>query len=418
MLTAEIIAIGSELLTPQRSDTNSLWLTQKLNDIGIEVMLKTVVGDDEARLEEAIGDAVKRSDIVITTGGLGPTEDDITRQASAKAIGKGLEYHVALEIELLERFRRWGREMPEINKRQAYVIEGAEILPNPNGSASGMYIEIGNARIAIFPGPPREMRPMFENFVFDRLKAVAGDVVVSRRVLKVSGMGESAVDEAIAPIYVTYPAVQTSILFSKSEVEVHLSAKSKNAAEANATLAELIEKIVGKLGVAVFSVQGETMEEVVGKLLVASGKSLSVAESCTGGLIGTRLTDVPGSSAYFLEGVTAYSNEAKMRTLGVPEATLSEFGAVSTETASAMATGMRERAKTDYAISVTGIAGPDGGTAEKPVGMVFLGYSDATGSKTLKLVLPGDRELIRWRSSQAALDYLRRQLLGSGEHQP
>jgi len=418
MLTAEIIAIGSELLTPQRSDTNSLWLTQKLNDIGIEVMLKTVVGDDEARLEEAIGDAVKRSDIVITTGGLGPTEDDITRQASAKAIGKGLEYHVALEIELLERFRRWGREMPEINKRQAYVIEGAEILPNPNGSASGMYIEIGNARIAIFPGPPREMRPMFENFVFDRLKAVAGDVVVSRRVLKVSGMGESAVDEAIAPIYVTYPAVQTSILFSKSEVEVHLSAKSKNASEANVTLAELIEKIVGKLGVAVFSVQGETMEEVVGKLLVASGKSLSVAESCTGGLIGTRLTDVPGSSAYFLEGVTAYSNEAKMRTLGVPEATLSEFGAVSAEAASAMATGMRERAKTDYAISVTGIAGPDGGTVEKPVGTVFLGYSDATGSKTLKLVLPGDRELIRWRSSQAALDYLRRQLLGSGEHQP
>ena len=418
MLTAEIIAIGSELLTPQRSDTNSLWLTQKLNDIGIEVMLKTVVGDDEARLEEAIRDAVKRSDIVITTGGLGPTEDDITRQASAKAIGKGLEYHVALEIELLERFRRWGREMPEINKRQAYVIEGAEILPNPNGSASGMYIEIGNARIAIFPGPPREMRPMFENFVFDRLKAVAGDVVVSRRVLKVSGMGESAVDEAIAPIYVTYSAVQTSILFSKSEVEVHLSAKSKNASEANVTLAELIEKIVGKLGVAVFSVQGETMEEVVGKLLVASGKSLSVAESCTGGLIGTRLTDVPGSSAYFLEGVTAYSNEAKMRTLGVPEATLSEFGAVSAEAASAMATGMRERAKTDYAISVTGIAGPDGGTVEKPVGTVFLGYSDATGSKTLKLVLPGDRELIRWRSSQAALDYLRRQLLGSGEHQP
>ena len=418
MLTAEIIAIGSELLTPQRSDTNSLWLTQKLNDIGIEVMLKTVVGDDEARLEEAIRDAVKRSDIVITTGGLGPTEDDITRQASAKAIGKGLEYHVALEIELLERFGRWGREMPEINKRQAYVIEGAEILPNPNGSASGMYIEIGNARIAIFPGPPREMRPMFENFVFDRLKAAAGDVVVSRRILKVSGMGESAVDEAIAPIYVTYPAVQTSILFSKSEVEVHLSAKSKNAAEANATLAELTEKIVGKLGVAVFSVQGETMEEVVGKLLVASGKSLSVAESCTGGLIGTRLTDVPGSSAYFLEGVTAYSNEAKMRTLGVPEATLSEFGAVSAEAASAMATGMRERAKTDYAISVTGIAGPDGGTVEKPVGTVFLGYSDATGSKTLKLVLPGDRELIRWRSSQAALDYLRRQLLGSSEHQP
>jgi nicotinamide-nucleotide amidase len=418
MLTAEIIAIGSELLTPQKSDTNSLWLTEKLNDIGIEVMLKTVVGDDEARLEEAIRDAVKRSDVVITTGGLGPTEDDITRQASAKAIGRGLEYHVALEIELLERFRRWGREMPEINKRQAFVIDGAEILPNPNGSASGMYIEHNDARIAIFPGPPREMRPMFENFVFDKLKAAAGDVVVRRRVLKVSGMGESAVDEAIAPIYVTYPAIQTSILFSKSEVEIHLSAKSKNAEEANVTLAELIEKIVGKLGVAVFSVQGEALEEIVGKLLAASGKTLAVAESCTGGLIGMRLTDMPGSSAYFMEGVTAYSNEAKMRTLNVPEATLSEFGAVSAETAAAMATGMRDCAKTDYAISITGIAGPDGGTAEKPVGTVYIGYSGETGTKTLKLVLPGDRELIRWRSSQAALDYLRRQLLRSGEHQP
>ena len=418
MLSAEIIAIGSELLTPAKSDTNSLWLTEKLNDIGIEVMLKTVVGDDEARLEEAIRDAVKRSDIVITTGGLGPTEDDITRQASAKAIGRGLEYHVELEIELRERFLRWGREMPEINKRQAYVIEGAEILRNPHGSASGMYLEIERARVAILPGPPREMRPMFEDFVFDRLKAVAGDLVVCRRVLKISGMGESAVDEAIAPIYVTYPVVQTSILFNKSEVEVHLLAKSKNQTEANGLLAELVEKIVGKLGVAVFSVQGESMEMVVGNLLAARGKTLSVAESCTGGLVGARLTDVAGSSAYFIEGVVAYSNDAKMRTLGVSDATLSEFGAVSEETASAMAIGMRDRAKTDYAVSVTGIAGPDGGSPEKPVGTVYIGYSDSSTTKTLKLVLPGDRELIRWRSSQAALDYLRRQLLKADGHHP
>ena len=418
MLTAEIIAIGSELLTPAKSDTNSLWLTQRLNDIGVEVMLKTVVGDDEDRLEEAIRDAVKRSDIVITTGGLGPTEDDVTRQAAAKAIGRGLEYHVELEIELRERFLRWGREMPDINKRQAYVIEGAEILPNPNGSASGMYVETEGARVAIFPGPPREMRPMFEEFVLERFRAATGDVVVCRRVLKVSGMGESALDEAIAPIYVTYPTVLTSILFNKSEVEVHLSAKSTDAAKANITLTELVEKIVGKLGVAVFSVQDETMEEVVGKLLAAREKTLSVAESCTGGLIGARLTDVPGSSKYFIEGVVAYSNDAKTRSLGVPDATLAEFGAVSEETASAMAIGMRDRAKTDYAVSVTGIAGPDGGTSEKPVGTVFIGYSDASTTKTLKLVLPGDRELIRWRSSQAALDYLRRQLLRSSEHHP
>jgi nicotinamide-nucleotide amidase len=262
------------------------------------------------------------------------------------------------------------------------------------------------------------MKPMFENFVFDRLRVAAGDVVVCRRVLKVSGMGESALDEAIAPIYVTYSAVQTSILFNKSEVEIHLSAKSDRVDEANSILAELVEKIVGKLGVAVFSVQGESMEEVVGGLLVERGKTLSVAESCTGGLIVTRLTDIPGSSAYFIEGVVAYSNDAKMRTLGVPEAILAQFGAVSAETASAMAVGVRARANTDYAVSVTGIAGPDGGSAEKPVGTVFIGYTDASRTKTLKLVLPGDRELVRWRSSQAALDYLRRQLLKDGEYHP
>jgi len=411
MLSAEIIAIGSELLTPERSDTNSLWLTQKLNDIGIEVKFKTIVGDDEARLEETIRDAVKRSDIVITTGGLGPTEDDLTRQVSARALNRELEYHTEIEDQLRERFRNWGREMPEINKRQAYIIEGTEILPNPNGSAAGMYLDFEGKHIAIFPGPPREMQPMFENHVFDRLKVAAGDVIVKRRVLKISGMGESAVDEAIAPIYVTYPDVQTSILFNKSEVEAHLWLRSEDSIQAEATLEEIAQKIVGKLGTAVFSIQGETMEEVVGRLLKERGESLSVAESCTGGLIGSRLTDVPGSSAYFIEGVVSYSNDAKMRALNVPEATLQEFGAVSAETARAMVEGMREAAKTDHSISVTGIAGPDGGSDEKPVGTVFIGYANAVASKTMKIMLPGDRYLIRWRASQAALDYLRRQLL-------
>lgn len=411
MLSAEIIAIGSELLTPERSDTNSLWLTQKLNDIGIEVKLKTIVGDDEARLEETIRDAVKRSDIVITTGGLGPTEDDLTRQISARALNRELEYHTEIEDHLRERFRNWGREMPEINKRQAYIIEGADILPNPNGSAVGMYLNVDGKHIAIFPGPPREMQPMFEGFVFDRLKVAAGDVVVKRRVLKISGMGESAVDEAIAPIYVTYPDVQTSILFNKSEVEAHLSMRSQNAANADTTLDEVAGKIVAKLGTAVFSIQGETMEEVVGRLLKERGETLSVAESCTGGLIGSRLTDVPGSSAYFIEGVVSYSNGAKMRALNVSEATLQEFGAVSAETATSMAEGMRNASKTDHSISVTGIAGPDGGSDDKPVGTVFIGYASETNSKTMKIMLPGDRYLIRWRASQAALDYLRRQLL-------
>lgn len=411
MLSAEIIAIGSELLTPDRTDTNSLWLTEKLNEIGIEVKLKTIVGDDEPRLEETIKDALKRSEIVITTGGLGPTEDDITRQCSARAIGRELVFREELAEELRQRFRNWGREMPEINKRQAFVIEGARILPNPNGSASGMLIEIDGKFLAVFPGPPRELKPMFENYVLPEFKKTAGEIIVRRKILRVSGMGESAIDEAIAPIYKEYKTVQTSILFNRSEVEVHIIARSERQAEAEKLLEELSGKIAEKLGVAVFTINGEQMEEVVGKLLTKNGKTLSLAESCTGGLIGERLTDVSGSSAYFIEGVIAYANEAKIRTLNVKPELIEKHGAVSGEVAEAMAKGMRERAATDYAISVTGVAGPSGGTEEKPVGLVYIGFADESQVKSLKLNLPGDRYLIRWRASQAALDYLRRQIL-------
>ncbi|HQU92111.1 MAG TPA: competence/damage-inducible protein A [Pyrinomonadaceae bacterium] len=415
MLSAEIIAIGSELLTPQRTDTNSLWLTERLNSIGVDVKLKTIVGDDEARLEETIRDALKRSDIVITTGGLGPTEDDLTRQISARAVGRELVYHEELEAGLRERFKRWGRDMPEINKRQAYVIDGADVLPNPNGSAVGMLLKLGEQHLAIFPGPPREMRPMFEQYVLPVFKENAGGVVVRTRVLRVSGMGESAVDEVIAPIYKSYANVETSILFSRVEIEIHLTTRSTDADLAEATLDELATKIAGALGTAVFATNGETMEEVVGKMLADRGETLSVAESCTGGLIGMRLTEVAGSSRYFIEGAVTYANEAKQRALGVSEQTLIDHGAVSAETAEAMASGMRDRSGTDHSISVTGIAGPDGGTEEKPVGTVFIGYAGSKGTRSIKFVLPGDRELIRWRASQAALDYLRRQILKLGK---
>ena len=411
MLSAEIIAIGSELLTPTKTDTNSLWLTGKLNEVGIEVKLKTVVGDDKSRLEATIRDALTRSDIVISTGGLGPTEDDITRTVSAQAIDRELVYHDDIEADLRVRFRKWGREMPEINKRQAFVIEGAEILPNPNGSAVGMAVEIGEKFFVVLPGPPRENQPMFDNFILPKLRRAAGEIYVKRRILRVGGMGESAVDEAIAPIYKEYETVETSILFNKSEIEIHLSAQSKSEAEADAILEELAAKIIEKLGIAVFSRNGELMEEVVGKLLKNSSKTLSVAESCTGGLIGERLTDIAGSSAYFMQGIVAYANEAKIKTLNVAVETIEKYGAVSAETAEEMAKGMRELANTDYAISVTGIAGPDGGTDEKPVGTVFIGYADATRVKSFKTVLPGDRYLIRWRASQTALDYLRRKIL-------
>ncbi|HSU25153.1 MAG TPA: competence/damage-inducible protein A [Pyrinomonadaceae bacterium] len=411
MLTAEIIAVGSELLTPEKTDTNSLWLTEKLNDIGVEVMLKTIVGDDSARLEETIRDAVKRSEIVISTGGLGPTEDDLTRQVSAKAVSRELVYHRELEDHLRERFRLWGREMPEINKRQAYVIEGAKVLPNPNGSAVGMMLEDNGKFLVVLPGPPRELKPMFENHVLARLTEAAGDVLVRRRLLRVSGMGESAVDEKIAPIYMSYPSVQTSILFTRTEIEIHLAARSESEPEAESLLDELSQKLADALGPALFSRRGETMEETVGELLRAKRQTLSVAESCTGGLLAMRLTDVPGSSEYFMEGAVTYSNEAKMRRLGVSAEILESNGAVSSQTAEAMASGMREKSSTDFAIAVTGVAGPGGGSEEKPVGTVFIGYADNEQSKSVKFVFPGDRELIRWRSSQAALDYLRRQLL-------
>lgn len=411
MLTAEIIAIGSELLTPSKTDTNSLWLTEKLNEIGIEVKLKTIVGDDELRLEETIRDAVSRSDLVITTGGLGPTEDDITRRVAAKALGKKLVFSEKLLDELREKFRVYGYPMPEKNRSQAFVIENAEILPNPNGSAVGMMWRDDEKFLVVLPGPPRELKPMFEARVLPQLMEAAGEIYVRRRILRVAGMGESTLDELIAPIYTKYKNPQTATLFNKTEIEIQLTAQGASETEAENLLDELAEKISEKLGLAVFAKNGETMEEIIGELLSENEKTLSVAESCTGGLIGERLTNVPGASRYFIEAVVAYHNRAKINRLGVPEDFIEKHGAVSAEVAEALARGMRELASTDYAVSVTGVAGPDGGSEEKPVGTVFIGFADGEGTKSIKLKLPGDRNLIRWRSSQAALDYLRRQIL-------
>src|SRR5215212_3735786 len=404
MLTAEIIAIGSELLTPDRTDTNSLWLTEKLNSIGIEVKLKTIVGDDDARLEEAIRDALRRSSIVITTGGLGPTEDDITRKIAARAMNRRLIFNEKVLEEIRQRFQSFGRTMPEINSRQAMIIEGAEVLKNPNGSAPGMYIEHDNRSVVLLPGPPRELKPMFENLVQPKLISKAGDVRVVRRVLRVSGLGESAVDERIAPVYTQYKNPQTTILFNRSEIEIHLTAQAKTERDAELLLDGLAGQIEERLGHSIFAFRGETMEEVVGLRLAVAGFTLAVAESCTGGLISQRLTEVPGSSVYFMEGVVAYSNDAKTRTLDVDAELIEAHGAVSAEVAEAMAEGVRRRADTDFGLSATGIAGPTGGSAEKPVGLVYIALSDDAHTEHRKLMLPGDRHLIRWRASQAALD--------------
>lgn len=411
MLTAEIVAIGSELLTPFKSDSNSLWLTARLLELGIKVKLKTVVGDDVERLRETIADAIGRSDVVVTTGGLGPTDDDVTREAVSRAVGRELVFHNDLVEELRQRFRRWGREMPEINKKQAFIVEGAKILPNPNGSAVGMLIQTAGKVLAVLPGPPREMQPMFLEYVRPELEAMSGGVVAKTRILRVTGLGESAVDEVIAPIYRSYESVETSILFNRVEIEVHLLAMDSDAARADRTLDELTGKICGKLGDAVFSTDGSTMEEVVGRLLRARRATLATAESCTGGLISMRITEVPGSSEYYMQGAVTYSNEAKIQMLGVPKEVIEAHGAVSAETAEAMAVGIRRHAGTDYAVSVTGIAGPGGGTPSKPVGTVYIGCAGPEGVTTRHVLLPGDRELVRWRASQAALDLLRRQII-------
>jgi nicotinamide-nucleotide amidase len=410
-LTAEIIAIGSELLAPDRTDTNSLWLTEKLNSIGIEVKLKTIVGDDDARLEEAIKDATRRSKVVITTGGLGPTEDDVTRKVTARALGRRLILDETILAELREKFRSFGHVMPERNSRQAMVIEKSEVLPNPNGSAPGLFTEHEGVAIVLLPGPPREMRPMFENHVIPKLMNRAGSVKVVRRMLRVAGLGESAVDEKIAPIYTQYENPQTTILFNQSEIEIHLTARGRTEAEAGVLLDRLSEQLEERLGNAVFSFAGEKMEEVVGLKLTVGGYTLAVAESCTGGLIAQRLTDIPGSSKYFIEGVVAYSNDAKTRTLGVEPVLLLEHGAVSAPVAEAMAEGVRKRARTDFGLSVTGIAGPGGGSEDKPIGLVYIALADDAHIEHRKFIIPGDRQLIRWRASQAALDLLRRRLI-------
>lgn len=412
MLTAEIIAIGSELLTSNRTDTNSLWLTERLNRIGIDVKLKTVVGDDDARLEETIKDAVKRSRVVITTGGLGPTEDDITRKVVARALRRRLSLDEKVLEDIRARFRGFGIvNMPERNSRQAMVIAGAEVLPNPNGTAPGLYLDHDGCAVVLLPGPPREMKPMFENHVQSRLETLAGDVRFATRVLRVAGMGESAVDEKIAPIYTKYENPQTTILFNSSEIEIHLRAHGRTEADADALLDDLSLKIEQALGNSAFSFRGETMEEVVGRRLAMTEFTLAVAESCTGGLIAQRLTSVPGSSKYFLEGAVTYSNESKVRLLGVDKKLIKEFGAVSQQVARDMARGVRHRAKTDFGLAVTGIAGPGGGTEEKPVGLVYIALADDAHTEHKRLMIPGDRELIRWRASQAALDMLRRRLI-------
>ncbi len=411
-MKAEIIAVGSEMLTPDHLDTNSLFITEKLNESGCEVHLKTVVGDDERDIERIVREALRRSDLIIVSGGLGPTEDDVTRIAVSRALGRRLNIDPRLIEALQRRFASRGYSMPKINERQAEVIERARILENPNGTAPGMWIDEGHAAIALLPGPPRELRPMVEKHILPWVRERTGGTRLAERLLHITGLTESEVDSRAAPLYLEHPNIRTTILANPGHIALRLSRWAAPGDEV-ADLEELAARIREILGDAVFSNAREELEEVVGRMLLDSAQSLSVAESCTSGLIGMRITRVPGSSRYFLGGIMCYSNEVKKALCRVPADVIEEHGAVSAECAEALAQGVRAALASSIGLSVTGIAGPDGGTPEKPVGLVFVGVADGGRAVTYRRILPGDRQMIRERAAYFALSSLRKFLMST-----
>lgn len=407
---AEIIAVGSEMLTSQRLDTNSLFITDHLNALGVEVRRKLVVGDDRAILSEAVRDGLRRADIVIVTGGLGPTEDDLTRESVAEALGRELTLRQDLLEAIEERFRRRQRRMAENNRKQAYVVNGAEVLPNPNGTAAGQWIREGEKLVIMLPGPPGELKPMFAEQCVPRLAALLPPQSIRSRLYRVTGMTESDLDHLIAPVYTKYTNPATTILASPGDIQIHLRARCATEEEAERLLSEVGGGIEALLGDRIFSRNGDSLEAVVGELLREKGSTLAVAESCTGGMIAERMTSVAGSSDYFVGGYIVYSNAMKQRTLGVDGELIARHTAVSEEVARAMAEGARNHSCSTYAISTTGEAGPESGSGA-PVGTVYIGFAGPNGAEAKRFNLPGDRVRVRLFATQAALDYLRRKML-------
>jgi nicotinamide-nucleotide amidase len=406
---AEIIAVGSEMLTSHRLDTNSLFITDQLNALGVEVRRKLVIGDDRPAIADAVRHALLRSDILILSGGLGPTEDDLTREAVADALGRSLILRQDLVDAIEERFRRRQRKMAENNKKQAYLIEGADVLPNPNGTAVGQWIESERRVVMLLPGPPGEMKPMFSGDCVTRLARRLPPQVIRSRQYRVTGMTESDLDSLIAPVYSKYSNPATTILASPGDIQIHIRARCTTQEEADRLLAEVGDPVAELLGDRIFSRDGESLEGVIGSVLRARGESVAVAESCTGGMVAERITAVPGSSAYFVGGFLVYTDALKANVLGVDRELIARHTAVSPEVAQAMAEQTRARTGATYAVSTTGEAGPESSTGA-PVGTVYVGFAGPDGTETRKLNLPGDRTRIRMFSAQAALDILRRSL--------
>ncbi len=411
IVKAEIIAIGSELLTPDRLDTNSLFLTEQLNRLGIEVVRKLVVGDQRSLIRDAFREALGRVELVISIGGLGPTEDDLTRETVAELLGRKLKRNDAILRGIQARFRQLGRQMAEVNARQALVPEGALVLENTRGTAPGLWLETNGCILILLPWPPHELKTMFAEQVAARLAERSGGARLFKRELRVVGLPESDLDQRIAPIYTRYTDAHTTLLALPGEIQVHLRVWSADAAAAEKLLDEIVERITLALGENLFSTNGEALEEVVAQSLTRNHATIAVAESCTGGLLAERLTRIPGSSSYFLGGVVCYSNDLKTAWVDVPVELIEAKGAVSAEVARALAEGIRRRSGSTLGLGVTGIAGPGGGSPEKPVGTVHIALADGSTNKEYSLRFPGDRDRIRWHASQAALDVVRRHFL-------
>lgn len=409
----EIVAVGSELLTPDFQDTDSPYIVAKLEQLGLSPSFRTIVSDEEEVLSVALQNSVKRADLCFVIGGLGPTEDDRTREVLARVLDKKLVLNETILNLIRQRFAHRGLEMPSINIKQAKIIEGAEVLVNHHGTAPGQWLEEKGKIIVLLPGPPQELKPMFEKYVLPRLEKWRVYQVV-RVKLKLTGITESQIEEKIKDLYSTASHCRITTLAYPGQIEIHLSSySSRSQEEAHEKVNQMAEKLTKRLKPYLFSTHGESLEEVVGHLLRRRRETLAVAESCTGGLLGHRLTNVPGSSNYFRLGVVVYSNEAKIQLLGVSTESLSKYGAVSEEVALEMAQGARKLAQTDHALAITGIAGPGGSTPTKPVGLVYTSRVGKNDSQVLKNQFHGSRELIKFQSSQKALEMLWRYLTHS-----
>jgi len=412
---AEIIAVGSELLTPYRLDTNSLFLTAELNRLGFHVRRKHVVGDEDGDLRDVFTGALERVGVVVSCGGLGPTNDDRTREIVADLLHRKLQCNEYVLRGIQERFRSFGRAMPEVNARQAMVPEGAEILENTRGTAPGLWIQHDGKIVILLPGPPRELQPMFVQEVKPRLARRGGNVRLYTRELHIIGLPESEVDQRVASIYAQYPGSETTILAVAGEIQLHPRVWSENEGAALKLLEEMTERFRIALGENLYSTSGETLESVVARELQENRATIAVAESCTGGMLAARLTNVPGSSSYFLGGVVSYSNDLKTAWADVPAELITAKGAVSAEVAIAMARGIRRQTNSMLGVGVTGIAGPTGGSADKPVGLVHIAIADEQQAQERAFRFPGERERIRLQATNAALDMVRRYFAGPAQ---